>query len=98
MGTDKPDTSHDDSQAHEGGEPVPFESILEQLESLVKKLEDGNLSLEDSLAVFERGIKLAHTGNETLISAEKKIELLLKDKQGQPYTEPFPDDDNAPSS
>ena len=67
-------------------EQIPFESILEQLEGLVKQLEEGELSLEESLAAFEKGMGLAHQGGDRLAAAEKRVELLMA---GENRTIPF---------
>jgi exodeoxyribonuclease VII small subunit len=55
-----------------------FEGALEQLQTAVKKLESGELSLEESLQCFERGIQLTRLCQEHLASAEQKVELLSK--------------------
>ena len=60
-----------------------FESALEDLELLVEQLETGELSLEDSLAAFEKGVGLVKFCNQKLSEVEKKIELLVKDKDGK---------------
>jgi exodeoxyribonuclease VII small subunit len=60
-----------------------FESALEELESVVEQLESGDLSLEDSLAAFEKGVGLVKYCNEKLCEVEKKIEILIKDKEGR---------------
>lgn len=56
---------------------LPFEDALDELEQIVKKLEAGELSLEDSLGAFEKGVELAKLCHERLDEAEKKVELLL---------------------
>ena len=55
-----------------------FEGALEKLERITRELEDGDLSLEDSLKYFDEGIKLAEYCNNKLNDAQKKIEILLK--------------------
>jgi exodeoxyribonuclease VII small subunit len=60
-----------------------FESALEELESVVEQLESGDLSLEDSLAAFEKGVGLVKYCNQKLSEVEKKVELLVKDKEGR---------------
>jgi exodeoxyribonuclease VII small subunit len=60
-----------------------FETALEELESVVEQLESGDLSLEDSLAVFEKGVGLVKYCNQKLSEVEKKVELLIKDKEGR---------------
>jgi len=60
-----------------------FESALEELESVIEQLESGDLSLEDSLAAFEKGVGLVKYCNQKLSEVEKKVELLIKDKEGR---------------
>ena len=60
---------------------IDFESALEELESLVSKMESGELSLDDSLKAFERGIELTRTCQSTLEAAELKIQILTKDNK-----------------
>jgi exodeoxyribonuclease VII small subunit len=56
--------------------PPSFEDALEELEGLVETLEQGELSLEDSLKTFERGVVLARTCQEALAKAEQKVSML----------------------
>lgn len=60
----------------------PFETSLTELESIVAKLENGDLPLEESLDLFEKGIKLSRECRERLAKAERRIEILLKDADG----------------
>ena len=60
-----------------------FEVALEELEKVVEQLESGDLSLEDSLTAFETGIGLVKYCNQKLTDVEKKIELLVRDKEGK---------------
>lgn len=59
-----------------------FESSLGELERIVRKLEDGEMSLEESLKLFEDGVKLSRECQERLDQAERRIEVLLKDADG----------------
>src|SRR5215207_2492339 len=59
-----------------------FESSLGELEKIVRKLEDGDLSLEESLKLFEDGVRLSRECQERLNAAERRIEILLKDEKG----------------
>ena len=59
-----------------------FEQAMEQLESIVENLEDGALSLDDTLKQFEQGMKLAKTCNEKLNKAEQKLKKLVKTESG----------------
>ena len=63
-----------------------FEASLEALEQIVRQLEDGDLSLEKSLELFEQGIRLSRECQERLSQAERRIEILLRDNQGRPVT------------
>lgn len=60
-----------------------FEAALEELEGVVEQLETGELPLEDSLVAFEKGVGLVVYCNQKLTEAEKKVELLVKDKEGR---------------
>jgi exodeoxyribonuclease VII small subunit len=67
-----------------------FEASLAELQRIVTDLETGSTGLEQSLADFERGVKLLRTCYRILEDAEQKIELLLGvNEQGEPVTEPF---------
>ena len=59
-----------------------FETALEELEQVVEQLESGELPLDDSLAAFEKGVGLVKFCNQKLNEVEKKVELLVKDKEG----------------
>lgn len=60
-----------------------FEKDLQELESLVEKMEGGDLSLEDSLVHFERGIALTRSCQKALTQAEQKIQILLTEDDSQ---------------
>ena len=68
--------------------PESFESCLEQLEKTVKELETGDLQLEKSLELFEKGMALSETCRKQLEEAETRVELLIK-KDGKIQPEPF---------
>lgn len=59
-----------------------FETSLSELEKIVGKLESGDLPLEQSLELFEKGIKLSRECRERLAKAERRIEILIKDSNG----------------
>lgn len=61
-----------------------FEQALQQLEQIVQKLEKGELPLEESLALYEDGIRLSRLCHGKLEEAEGKIAMLLKDTRGEP--------------
>lgn len=74
---------------------LTFEKEIENLQGIVKKLESGELSLEESLKAFEDGVKLARSCQEKLSAAEKKIEVLVKvTPEGQVETRKFEQDTN----
>lgn len=64
-----------------------FETAMKRLEEIVSKMEAGDLPLEESLRLFEEGIKLSRSLNKTLEEAERKVEILLSDETCK--TEPF---------
>jgi exodeoxyribonuclease VII small subunit len=62
---------------------IDFEKALEELETLVERMEQGESSLEDSLKDFERGIELTRSCQAALAEAEQKVQILLE-KNGEP--------------
>lgn len=78
---------------------MKFEDGLKRLEEIVAKLESGNLPLDDSLKLFEEGVKLVRFCNARLAEAQQKVEVLTKDQAGnvigsQPFNSENPKDDN----
>jgi len=61
---------------------IKFEEALKRLEKIVENLEDGNLSLDESLEKYEEGIRLSQLCAKRLEVAKKKVELLLKTEDG----------------
>ncbi|MDY6854248.1 MAG: exodeoxyribonuclease VII small subunit [Thermodesulfobacteriota bacterium] len=59
-----------------------YEDALKELESIVQQLERGDIPLEESLKLFEKGVKLSRFCAKKLDEAEKKVEVLMKDKEG----------------
>jgi len=68
---------------------MKFEESLNRLEEIVKNLEEGEIPLEESLPLFEKGIKLLTELKEYLSQAETKIEKLIKDSEGQFKTDEY---------
>ena len=68
-----------------------FEDSLAELEQLVNQLEQGDISLEDSLKSFERGVTLTRTCQKALQEAEQKVQILIE-KNGTQNLEPFTDE------
>ena len=67
-----------------------FEKSLQQLEKIVGHMESGELGLEESLAQFEKGVKLARSCQDTLANAELRVEQLIE-KNGLQQAVPFED-------
>ncbi len=65
-----------------------FEDCLQQLEKIVDQLEKGDLSLEQSLKLFEEGVRLSNSCRQELEAAEGKVEILMK-QGGKLQTQPF---------
>ncbi len=67
------------------GEKIDFEAALAELEGIVRALEDGEIGLSESLARYEKGVKLLRRCYDTLDGAQRRIELLTAvDAQGRP--------------
>lgn len=56
---------------------APFEEVMERLQTVVEQLEEGDLPLEQSLAIFEEGVRLSRAGAKRLDEAERRVEELL---------------------
>jgi exodeoxyribonuclease VII small subunit len=76
--------------------PIDFEKALAELESLVERLERGDVPLDEALRTFERGVALTRHCQARLQAAQQKVEILLK-RSGQPEVQPFegPGDESA---
>jgi exodeoxyribonuclease VII small subunit len=74
-----------------------FEEALGRLEDIVRKMEAGDMSLEESLKAFEEGIKLARVCSRKLDEAERRVEILLKQEEGQ-VIKPFQVEENESES
>lgn len=74
-----------------------FESALRELEDIVARMEQGEISLEDSLRQFERGVYLTRTCQQALRDAEQKVQILLKDSDTAEPEDFEPDEDPARS-
>ena len=75
------------------GREMNFEQALTELEQIVNKLEKGGLSLNESLALFEKGIKLARFLRAELDKAERKVEILIKNEKGELKPQEFEPED-----
>ena len=68
-------------------ENMSFEAAIEELDSLVEHLENGDLALDDALKKFERGIALAREGQSKLSDAEQRVSILLQNDDETPLSE-----------
>lgn len=67
-----------------------FEENVKQLETIVAQLERGDLPLEDSIRLFEEGMRLSGACKEQLEAAEGKVQILMRQRDGSLQPEPFP--------
>jgi len=74
-----------------------FEASLKRLEEIVAILEDGKLSIEESLKLFEEGVRLSRLSNKILDDAERRVEVLVKGDDSL-AREPFAADNSADDS
>jgi len=74
-----------------------FEEAMQRLEEIVQSLDSGDLPLEESLKIFEEGMKLVGFCNSKLDEAEKKVSLLIKESDGQLKEQPFEDGEEGES-
>jgi exodeoxyribonuclease VII small subunit len=75
-----------------------FEAAIAELESIVKKLEEGDLALEQSLALYERGVQLSRFCHARLEDAERRIEILNERGELKPAPSSLSDDLNQPAA
>ena len=77
------------------GDKENFEALLKRLEEIVEKMDSGGLSLEESMALYEEGIKKADRLNTMLTEARDRVMKLVEDKNGNPSLEPFEGEDGG---
>ena len=70
-----------------------FEKSIEELKEIIDKLESGNIPLEDSLSLFEKGVKILNSTSKKLTQMEKKVELLVESSDGKIKKKEFDIDD-----
>jgi exodeoxyribonuclease VII small subunit len=88
-----PDAPGPPAAAPPAGETPSFEAAIKRLTEIVQALERGEIPLEESLRLFEEGVKLSRTSQARLDAAEKRVEQLLAvDEQGRARTTPFATD------
>ena len=79
--------------ASDTSQALSFEGALEQLETTVGRLEEGEMPLEEALELFEKGVALSRQCTETLEAAEKRIEILVQENEDDWASEPFEAED-----
>ena len=70
-----------------------FEDAMKKLEGIVERMEKGDMSLNESLKMFEEGVKLTRFCSQELHKAEKRVELLSRDAEGKLVGTPFEEED-----
>lgn len=68
---------------------MTFENAMSELEDIVKKLEKGDVTLEESLSLFENGVKLSKECQQMLDKAEKKVSVLMANQNGETVKQNF---------
>lgn len=76
---------------------VKFEKALAELRTIVDKLEGGELELDDSLKLFERGVRLIQVCSAKLDDAQRRVEILTKTKDGKKVLKDFPEEGEEPA-
>ena len=79
-----------------GSKEPKFEEALARLEAIVKELEGGDLPLEDSLRLFEEGVRLTRSCSSRLETAQRRVDLLSRSAGGDLKLESFADEDSEP--
>ncbi len=72
-----------------------FEETLQELETLVRRLEQGEMPLEESLKAFERGVRLTRECQQSLRAAEQRVEQVMENEQGELEQRPFSEDSDT---
>jgi len=88
----------DSSEPEKKTELKDFEQALTRLEGIVRKLEAGDLPLEEAIALFEEGMHISTFCGRTLSEAERKVEILIRNAKGELVEQPFqpgPEDNEA---
>ncbi|HEY6418477.1 MAG TPA: exodeoxyribonuclease VII small subunit [Candidatus Binataceae bacterium] len=74
---------------------IKFEDELKDLEEIVNRIDSGELTLEESIGAFERGVALVKSLNHKLDEVERKVELLTRNAEGELQRAPFDNDQQA---
>jgi exodeoxyribonuclease VII small subunit len=92
--TNKPKPSKATKTTDAAADDLKFEHAMAELEEVVRKLEGGDVPLEESLAAFEKGVSLVRTLHNRLDNVQEKIEQLTAGSRGEPSLEPLVVDDD----
>ena len=92
MTNKKPNSTPAAITTEEPNPELPFESALEELEQLVEQMEEGTLSLDESLKAFERGVALTRHCSSALSEAELKVQALTEDNELVDFEAADPDE------
>jgi exodeoxyribonuclease VII small subunit len=87
-------TAKANAPAPEDAGAITFEQMMGRLQDLVAKLEEGQLSLDESIRSFEEGMALVKKCTEVLDRAEERIQKLTRDSSGRPMTSPLDGDED----
>jgi exodeoxyribonuclease VII small subunit len=103
MPSERKRSAQGEAPAQDAGASPSFEQAIERLETIVEELEGGSLSLEESIARYEEGMRLSKLLTRTLDEAEKRIERLAggdggDGDDGEPRTEPMEIDLKSPEN
>src|SRR5512136_2949272 len=85
-------------KAAPGAAAPSFEASLARLEEIVRELEQPDLPLERSLAVFEEGVRLSRQLHQRLDEAERRVEILVRNEAGEQVAAPFAPEGDAPAA
>jgi len=75
---------------------VKFEKALAELKSIVEKLEKGDMELDESLKIFERGVRLVQVCTKKLDEAQRRVDIVMKSKDGKRTVEEFEEEGDEP--
>jgi len=84
-----------ESLSHETVSERPYEELVKELEQIVRKLESGDITLNESMDLFSRGIALTKACQRQLDAIEKKITILIENPDGSVTEKPWPDADGS---
>lgn len=84
--------SDSNTSTQQASDTSSFETSIQELETLVRKLEQGDMPLEESLKAFERGVQLTRACQQSLRDAEQRVEQVIETSQGELETRPYPEE------